>query len=501
MLFNTKSLLRSAETAPKIRQTYAITLGPKTILYPAHGAQPLRNDIAHMAASMASAAESPHQTRVLPVDVSKVGRFVFEDPTKTFLEDWGLELSQDGADAANLAEAAAHLRLRDTPVAFPTETVYGLGADARRSSAVRGIYKAKQRPSDNPLIVHISSLAQLRKLLAAQEKEPGIESPQDPIPSIYYPLISRFWPGPLTILLPLPIPSPFAPEVTTTLPTVGVRMPSSRLALALIHLADVPLAAPSANASTKPSPTTAAHVLHDLEGRIDLILDGGPCTVGVESTVVDGLTQPPEVLRPGGISIQMLRQCSGWENVRIGYKDGSKGTTPKAPGMKYKHYSPKARVLLVSGQLNADTIRQYCKGPGGAGILRTKMWGDKIVKGLGASSHGTQTNGVHAEATDSIETQPISNGSNPLPSPRIPSARHLKISVGEPPQETIDIWTIGLGSDMADIARNLFSALRELDEKGVDIIFAEAVDDSEGDAAAAVMNRLRKAAEQEIDVS
>lgn len=287
-------------------------------------------------------------TRVVTIDVSKIGRVKFSNPKESFLEDWTVELSSDQG-AAHLRQAAQRLRDEDTPVAFPTETVYGLGADATRSSAVRGIYAAKQRPSDNPLIVHVSSLAQIRRLVCPFQhgttRDDALQ--HDPIPSIYRPLIARFWPGPLTILLPLPNPSPLAPEATASLPTFAVRMPSSLLALLLIHLADVPLAAPSANASTKPSPTTAEHVLNDLSGRIDLILDGGPCEVGVESTVVDGLSNPPVILRPGGISADMLRQCPGWEEVVVGYKDAPERGVPRAPGMKYKHYSPRAKVILV----------------------------------------------------------------------------------------------------------------------------------------------------------
>ncbi|KAK0655688.1 telomere recombination-domain-containing protein [Cercophora newfieldiana] len=245
-----------------------------------------------------------------------------------------------------LRTAATHLRTTSTPVAFPTETVYGLGADATRSSTVRGIYAAKGRPSDNPLIVHISDLSMLRRLLPSSPSSPN--SNTDPIPAIYHPLIARFWPGPLTILLPLPDPSPLAPEVTASLPTFGVRMPASALARTLISLTGAPLAAPSANASTRPSPTTASHVYDDLSGRIELVIDGGSCAVGVESTVVDGLCSPPAVLRPGGVSIEEIRGCEGWEGVERGYVDAAQEgrEAPRAPGMKYKHYSPRARVVL-----------------------------------------------------------------------------------------------------------------------------------------------------------
>ncbi|MCJ1461337.1 hypothetical protein MMC28_011719 [Mycoblastus sanguinarius] len=452
-------------------------------------------------------------TRILQVDVSGVGDFVFHDSQQSFLGDWELMLAQDSPDAANLQEAASQLQNTDIPVAFPTETVYGLGADATRSSAVRGIYTAKQRPSDNPLIIHISSLSQLRKLLTP----PGsfhlsIDNRRDTIPQIYHTLISRFWPGPLTILLPLPTPSPLAPEVTASLPTVAVRMPSSVLALALIHLAGVPLAAPSANASSKPSPTTAAHVLHDLAGRIDLILDGGACDVGVESTVVDGLSIPPVILRPGGISIEMLRECSGWEDVGVAYTDGAETGAPRAPGMKYKHYSPTARVLLFRGQLDSICARDYMRKGGSIGVLCTKSWAEDVLRPDMEISEDVvvphvddQANGINVgshKLRESTNVGPTVGEAWQAPvAISIPSAQYSQANISDDPgQDLIDVWTIRLGPDITHVARGLFSALRELDQKAVDAIFVEGLDDGEGDTAAAIMNRLRKAAEVEIDL-
>lgn len=449
-------------------------------------------------------------TRVLKVDASKIGRFVFDDPQQSFLGDWKIQLSEDSPDAANMLEAALQLRDSDIPVAFPTETVYGLGADATRSSAVCGIYNAKQRPSDNPLIIHISSLSQLRNLLmsggpTASPPKP----PSDPLPQIYHSLIARFWPGPLTILLPLPTPSPLASEVTTSLRTVAVRMPSSPLALALIQLADVPLAAPSANASSKPSPTTAAHVLHDLSGRINLILDGGPCTIGVESTVVDGLIVPPVILRPGGVSIDMLRDCPGWEEVRVAYNDGAESGVPRAPGMKYKHYSPNAKVLLFHGQLDTTLTKEYLRGRT-IGVLRTKTWktghlgtdlqSSKPIGIIETHDHPRSCNEDTHQTRESRESRTaIEDIRQQDTLSSIHSVQHFQIHLGDQSEQILtDIWTIGLGPSTADIARDLFSALRELDEKGVDIICVEGINDTDGDAAAAVMNRLRKAAESEI---
>lgn len=458
-----------------------------------------------------------YQTRIMPINPSNLGQFVFSSPRKSFLEDWEIKLSKTSPDAALLIEAASQLRFTDIPVAFPTETVYGLGADATRASAVLGIYSAKQRPSDNPLIVHISSLQQLRKLLSPERSASKPDPSIDPIPSVYHPLIARFWPGALTILLPLPTPSPFAPQVTASLSTVAVRMPSSLLALALIHTSQLPLAAPSANASTKPSPTTAAHVLHDLSGRIKMILDGGSCDIGVESTVVDGMVQPPVILRPGGVSIESLRECPGWEGVVVGYKDGQEVGIPRAPGMKYRHYSPKARVILVEGPLKLEFVEGLLEHGQSIGILRTREWkegelgqnGQSIIAMNSASMNGY---GIGSAVPTSAETGKIEVRHAP-PSPTtifIPPAANLSQiqlnsnsnsdDLSASRQTTIDVWTIGLGPNMANVARGLFSALRDLDLKGVAVIFAESVGDDEGrgESAAAVMNRLRKAAEMEL---
>ncbi|KAL8873645.1 MAG: hypothetical protein Q9174_000923 [Haloplaca sp. 1 TL-2023] len=445
-------------------------------------------------------------TRILPIDVDKVGTFLFEEPEKCFLGNWTIDFHPASQDTANIKEAVHHLRTSDLPVAIPTETVYGLGADATRSNTVLGIYRAKQRPADNPLIVHVSSLTQIRRLLS-----PALTSPskftsnvdQDLIPSIYHSLISRFWPGPLTILLPLPTPSPLAPEVTGNLSTFGVRMPSSRLALALIHLADVPIAAPSANVSTKPSPTTAAHVLHDLAGRINLIVDGGPCMVGVESTVVDGLVSPPVVLRPGGISIEMLRHCCGWENVAKGYQDGSESSPPRAPGMKYKHYSPKARVVLVHGPLNTDLISKYARNQKHVGLAKTKTWKDEDLANSGKRTVHLQQgqDGPHKLTVSTIELK--TSTSERRDGNDSQKARILQspgTSGVERPSDGIEVVSIDLGIVATSVARNLFWSLRELDLQGVNVIFVEAIDESEGDEAAAIMNRLRKAAEMEVQV-
>ncbi|KAF4627322.1 hypothetical protein G7Y89_g10832 [Cudoniella acicularis] len=508
------------------------------------------------------------ETRILPVDTSDLGKF----ENRQTLEKW--ELPTNTTHLEPLQKAAHLLRESSIPVGFPTETVYGLGADATRSDAVKGIYKAKGRPSDNPLIIHVCDLTMLRSLLAPVAEANGdTNAPADPIPEIYKPLIQRFWPGPLTILLPNPTPSKLAPEVTAGLPSFGARMTDSPLALSLIKLAGFPIAAPSANASTKPSPTTAQHVLHDLNGRIELILDGGACHVGVESTVVDGTCDPPVVLRPGGLSIDEIRQCPGWEKVTRGYKDSSEigAAAPRAPGMKYKHYSPKAKVVLfeAASARNTGTGRDTKKGiplqvwrvtsasenkqphlgleeidrPFRIGIVRTRHWqkwaGFHLVKwtyeqdGCGIADLNLTADGssnekepteeqketpqaeivsppteclLHTVVTETPPKQSgdlevtegrLLQGAKPFPypldneGPPYPRLGPKDKDVGG--HHIADLIQISLGSDTKDIAHGLFSALRELDLRDVDVIYVEGIED-EGDIAAAVMNRLRKAA-------
>ncbi|KAJ4333009.1 hypothetical protein N0V95_009522 [Ascochyta clinopodiicola] len=434
-------------------------------------------------------------TNILAVDPQRLGDITFTESRTDLIEEWNIKYAE-GKDYQSLKRAAEEIVNTDTPVAFPTETVYGLGADATRSPAVKAIFAAKGRPSDNPLIVHIHSLPQLRELLSDKGVSP---TEGDPIPAIYRPLIERFWPGPLTIILPVPEKTVLAPEVTAGLSTFGARMPRSILALSLLRLCGRPLAGPSANASTRPSPTAAEHVFDDLQGRIRTIVDGGPCEVGVESTVVDGLSSPPSILRPGGVTVEQLRQCPGWENVTIAYKDKQEGgmSKPRAPGMKYRHYSPKAEVILFeagAARPEAEEVTRKSK----VGIIRTKSWKPALgLAGDDASVQDTnrQTNGtVHSDTTPTIPTDAPSRLSNLLRSViqhQIPHAqRHTLASTAT------EVWDIDLGAETEGVARGLFSALRELDKKGVEVIFVEGIDDTTGDdIAAAVMNRLRKAAE------
>ncbi|KAJ4383393.1 hypothetical protein N0V86_001440 [Didymella sp. IMI 355093] len=435
------------------------------------------------------------ETSILAVDPQKLGNITFTETKTDLIEEWNIGYAE-GEHYQRIKRAAEEIVNTDTPVAFPTETVYGLGADATRSSAVKAIFSAKGRPSDNPLIVHIHSLPQLRTLLSDKGASP---TGSDPIPAIYKPLIERFWPGPLTLILPVPENSVLAPEVTAGLSTFGARMPRSILALSLLRLCGRPLAGPSANASTRPSPTAAEHVYDDLQGRIHTIVDGGPCEVGVESTVVDGLSSPPSILRPGGVTVEQLRQCPGWENVTVGYKDKQEGgaSKPRAPGMKYRHYSPKAEVILFEAGATRPG-REEIINKSRVGVIRTKSWNAAL--GLGnAGSNVTDTNGhvngtSTSNAASSIPTSASSRLSNLFRSViqhQIPHAQRYTLDSSD-----TEIWDIDLGAETEGVARGLFSALRELDKKGVEVIFVEGIDDTTGDdIAAAVMNRLRKAAE------
>ena len=497
-------------------------------------------------------------TRVLPITSINPPHV---DSETSPLDWWNANKDRLPQDQVNhLLEAAHALQTSSIPVAFPTETVYGLGADATRSDAVRGIYAAKQRPSDNPLIVHVGSLDQLRALLRPPEQNGSLDrhangtakepdSHNDPIPSIYIPLIQRFWPGPLTLLFPLPFPSPFASEVHPSLTTFGIRMPSSPSARLLISLSGRPLAAPSANASTRPSPTSAAHVLHDLEGRIEVILDGGRCEVGVESTVVDGMGAVPAILRPGGVGIEEIRRVGGlWENTVVGYRDVHQGPVhgamnadgdedsigndhgsgnepknqtdteatvqmngdvfrgPRAPGMKYRHYAPRARVHLFEphGKQSSSSSEEEARAKvisyrndarlsparhatGGfkIGVIATQTW--RAGLGFAPSSSAAAALETPSHLTNGAL------GSHDQP-PSNPEVLSFDIPEMDRPHR---IYSVSLGPDVEDVARGLFSTLRALDGKGCDVILIEGIGDTGGgrDLAAAVMDRLRKAAD------
>ena len=319
------------------------------------------------------------------------------------------------ADDASIRRAAALLRAGEL-VAFPTETVYGLGADALNAEASARIFAAKGRPADNPLIAHIAGESGLAGLIAG---EPC---------ACARALMRAFWPGPMTLIFPK---SPRVPrEVTAGLDTVAVRMPSHPVARALISAAQTPIAAPSANRSGRPSPTTAAHVLEDMDGRIPLILDGGPCEVGLESTVVDVTGARPRILRPGGVTREMLEGVVGAVDVDEGVLHQLQaGSQARSPGMKYKHYAPRGEMTIVTGLRAAQEIaRLYDAAGGRAAILAFSQ-----------ADYGARR------------------------------VYRLKNAPGE-----------------------LFAVLRQLDEDGVETIYAEDVPTN--GVGLAVMNRLMRAA-------
>ncbi|WP_337444160.1 L-threonylcarbamoyladenylate synthase [Bacillus coahuilensis] len=317
---------------------------------------------------------------------------------------------------------AAELLQRNEVVAFPTETVYGLGANATSSEAVRKIYEAKGRPSDNPLIVHIDDKRQLGDLVAE-------------IPASAYLLMDEFWPGPLTIIFAKK-PGVFSDIVTAGLDTVAIRVPDHPVARAILHETNLPIAAPSANRSGRPSPTTAHHVATDLTGRIAGIVDGGPTGVGVESTVIDCTVTPPMILRPGGVTAEQIREVIGDVSIDPSLKEGE--GAPKSPGMKYTHYAPEAPVYLVEG--NVQRLQQL--------IDRKQAEGMKV--------------GVMSTRE---------------------AASDLKADV---------VVTCGSRENLSTVARDLYEALRHFNETDVDIILSETF--SKEGIGSAIMNRLEKAA-------
>ena len=326
------------------------------------------------------------------------------------------------ASDKDTAAVAASIIKSGGLVAIPTETVYGLGANGLEPAAVKKIFEAKGRPQDNPLILHITDMAQAEKFCHC-------------IPQAAYDLAARFWPGPLTLVLPA---RDNVPKCTTAgLSTVAVRCPDCDVTREVIRLAGVPIAAPSANLSGKPSTTTAQHVLHDHDGRIDAVIDGGPCRVGVESTIVDLTEARPRLLRPGGITPEQLLQVLGDLVVdKAVTAQISRDEVVKAPGMKYKHYAPQCQVIIVAGSRAAAA--RY--------IHRHFRAGDRVLC--------------------FAEELPLYEGCAPL--------------------------AYGQEADVASLSAGLFAALRQLDEPQVQRVFARCPEG--GGIAYAVQNRLKKAA-------
>ena len=325
------------------------------------------------------------------------------------------------SDPNAVRDAAAILR-RGGLLGIPTETVYGLGADALNEDAVSRIFLAKGRPQDNPLIIHVPDASWLERYCRD-------------VPPAAYQLAERFWPGPLTMILPRRDIVPL--QTTGGLETVGVRCPNHPVTLAIIEAAGVPIAAPSGNTSGRPSPTTAAHMIEDMDGRIDGIVDGGPCTVGVESTIIDLTVTPPRLLRPGGLPLESLRQVLGEVAVDKAVTGLlAAGERPRAPGMKYRHYAPHAPVTVVTGEPERSARR---------------------IQGLLSDTAGVICFDEYA--------------------PLFPG--HI-------------IHKLGPAADKSAQARHVFDALRTFDGTDVTEIFAQCPDD--GGLGLAVANRLKKAA-------
>lgn len=333
-------------------------------------------------------------------------------------------------DLGKLAKAAEILK-HGGLVAFPTETVYGLGANALDEKAAAKIYAAKGRPSDNPLIAHIADFEDLGQLV-------------EWVPEAGQKLMEAFWPGPLTLIFPKSARVPYG--TTGGLDTVAVRMPSDPVAAALIRLAGIPVAAPSANTSGRPSPTTADHVWQDMNGKIDMIVDGGPVGIGVESTIIDVSEAVPMILRPGAVTAEMASGVLGYPiELDPAIREDAPmqaDRKPKAPGMKYRHYAPRADLTLVEGDTEAvvHTINR---------LVKEKLDG------------GFKTGVICTEETQG------------------------QFGLGI-------VKCIGKRAKEETIAHNLYGVLREFDDLGADYIFSESF--SKEDLGQAIMNRLVKAA-------
>ena len=332
-------------------------------------------------------------------------------------------------------------------VAFPTETVYGLGGNALDENAAKKIYAAKGRPSDNPLIAHVS---------CAAEVEPLVKE----IPEAGRKLMEAFWPGPLTIIFPK---SDIVPYGTTGgLDTVAIRMPVDPVANRFIALAGVPIAAPSANTSGRPSPTTADHVWQDMQGRIDMIIDGGPVGIGVESTIVDVSGEVPAILRPGAITMEMLQEVLGEVTIDPAILGPmAAGVRPKAPGMKYKHYAPKAELTLVEPVVMTP-LKMVLMDEAVVACMVEKVR-ELAEKKL---AEGFKVGIICTDESKAAYTQGV-------------------------------VRSIGARKSQESVAHNLYAVLREFDDAGVDYIFSESF--SEDHLGQAIMNRLSKAAGYKIE--
>ncbi|MEG1459656.1 MAG: L-threonylcarbamoyladenylate synthase [Acetivibrio sp.] len=343
-----------------------------------------------------------------------------------------IKINEKNCTTNEFYEAAQILR-KGGLVAFPTETVYGLGGDGLKEDAAKKIYEAKGRPSDNPLIIHIADLGSLA-LLAEEVPETGKK------------LAEAFWPGPLTMIFPKKKEVPYG--TTGGLDTVAVRMPSHKIALELIRISGVCIAAPSANTSGRPSPTRASHVKDDLDGKIDMIIDGGEVGIGIESTIVDLTGEVPTILRPGFITKKMLEDVVGRVEVdkAILGKSMDPNLKPKAPGMKYKHYAPKGDLTILEGNTKA--------------VIKTIN--EKTEEAL---QSGKTVGIIASDETRSFYTKGI-------------------------------VKEIGTRTNEVSISQKLYGILREFDDLNVDIIYSESF--ASDNLGQAIMNRLLKAAGYQI---
>ena len=317
-------------------------------------------------------------------------------------------------------------------VAFPTETVYGLGGDALNPESSKKIYAAKGRPSDNPLIVHVCCMEDVEKIV-------------DKVPKAAYKLAQAFWPGPLTMIMNKSEAVP--KETTGGLDTVAIRMPSNKIAAELIRAEGGYIAAPSANISGRPSPTVARYCIEDLDGKVEMIIDGGQVGIGLESTIVDLTVETPMVLRPGYVTLEMLEKVLGNVDVDKTIIDANSKLKPKAPGMKYRHYAPKGELTIVEG--NQEKVIEYINS-------QAKNYMEQ-GKRVGVICTDATFDKYHAD-----EVKSAGNREN---------------------EETI--------------ARELFKILREFDDDKVDVMYSEAFDDS--GIGQAIMNRLLKAAGHHVE--
>ncbi len=338
----------------------------------------------------------------------------------------------DSPEDEDIYQQAAQIICRGGLVAFPTETVYGLGADGMSEDAARKIYAAKGRPTDNPLILHIADRKDLERIT-------------DKVTEDADKLMTCFWPGPLTLIFEKRKEIPYG--ITGGLETVAVRMPSHPAIRELIRRSGTAIAAPSANTSGRPSPTMAEHVWEDMAGRIDMLIDGGSVGIGLESTIVDMTVDPPMLLRPGYITVPMLKRVIGRLQIDPSLmEEAAPGVKPKAPGMKYRHYAPRAELTIVEGEL------------------------DKAAEEIERLAEEKRRQGYRTGIIATEETRKFYHGG--------------------------DVRIIGTRQDEETIARHLFAVLREFDELGTQYIFSEAF--SQQDLGQAIMNRLLKAAGHQI---